>query len=76
MLKVIGNKLHKKAIDMLMSFNPDNEEEEEDIFDEEDEEEEDSTQTKQEKRVDKFNKFWKNYYKNIKLGLVDDAANR
>lgn len=25
MLKVIGNKLHKKAIDMLMSFNPDNE---------------------------------------------------
>ena len=31
---MIGNKLHKKAIEMLQTYNPEVEDEEEEIFDE------------------------------------------
>ena len=75
MLKTIGNKLLKKAIEMLMSFNPETDDEEEEMFDSEEEEEEDGM-TQKDRRIDKFNKFWKNYGKNIKLGLIEDAANK
>lgn len=76
MLKSIGNKLLKKSIDMLMSFNPDEEEEDsEELFDSEDEEVDEGA-SKKAKRIDKFNKFWKNYGKNLKLGMIEDAANK
>lgn len=28
------------------------------------------------RKVDTFNKFWKNFQKNIKLGMIEDYANR
>lgn len=76
MLKTIGNKLLKKSIDMLMSFNPETEDEEDELFDSEDEEPEEDGKTKKDRRIEKFDKFWKNYGKNIKLGLIEDSANK
>lgn len=32
--------------------------------------------TKRERKIDTFNKFWKNYHKNIKLGMIEDDQNR
>lgn len=78
-LKAIGSKLLKKAVDLLVSFNPDPEEEEE-LFSEDESAEEEKNdgeyQSAYDKKVDTFNKFWKNFQKNIKLGMIEDHANR
>lgn len=78
-LKAIGSKLLKKTVELLVSFNPDPEEEEE-LFSEDESAEEDKNdgeyQSAYEKKVDIFNKFWKNFQKNIKLGIIEDHANR
>lgn len=78
-LKAIGNKLLKKAVDLLVSFNPEPEEEEE-LFSEDEEDQNEKVdgeyKSAYEKKVDTFNKFWKNFQKNIKLGIIEDHANR
>ena len=76
-LKAIGAKLLKKAVDLLVSFNPEPEEEE-DLFSEDEEEEniEGEFESAYDRKVDTFNKFWKNFQKNIKLGMIEDYANR
>lgn len=78
-LTTIGNKLLKKAVDMLVEFNPSPVDEDEELFSDDDEEtkyEEEGFASKREKQIDTFNKFWKNYHKNIKLGMIEDESNR
>ena len=78
-LGTIGNKLLKKAVDMLVAFNPEPESEEDELFAEDEEDksyEEEGFASKREKEIDTFNKFWKNYNKNIKLGMIEDDDNR
>lgn len=63
---------------MLVDFNPEPEDEDEELFSEDDEEnyEEEGFESKRAKKLDTFNKFWKNYHKNIKLGMIEDDKNR
>lgn len=79
-LKAIGSKLHKKAVDMLLDFNPGKQSQSEDLIsNDEDTEQKQSREgfsSAYAKKVDTFNKFWKNFHKNIKLGVIEDSANR
>ena len=88
MIKVMSKKLVKKALEMLKTLaEEDEEEEEEEGEDDEtkDEEKEESDDKKKDEKKDKdeedsgpskYEKFWNNYGKNIKLGVIEDAANR
>jgi len=87
LVKVMSKKLVRKAIDMIIKLAKQEEEEEE----EEDEEEVDEEETQEvgkkegeeaEKTEEKknenvaYDKFWKNFGKNIKLGVIEDTSNR
>merc|ERR1719324_2153793 len=73
-LKVIGKKMTRKALAMIKALadadKKDDEEEEEKKEVEEKEEEESSDEES------KYVKFWKAFGKYIKMGLIEDAANR
>merc|ERR1719160_2260291 len=77
-LKVIGKKMTRKALAMIKALadedkkDEDEEDEEEDKEDKEKEEEE----KKEEGEVSKYDTFWKAFGKYIKMGLIEDAANR
>lgn len=88
MIKVMSKKLIRKAIEMIRELAEDSDESEEEGDDEDSEEATDdskSTESEEKKDTDeeekkdeddKYGKFWKNFGKNIKLGVIEDASNR
>ena len=83
MIKVMSKKLVRKTIDMLsdlaeQSYEYENEGEEgEEKEQKEGEGEEDAeVEKKEEDEEDKYEVFWKNFGKNIKLGVIEDSSNR
>merc|ERR1712070_1203702 len=64
-LKVMGKKLVRKALEMLRKLAQKSESDDEDEDEEGDDEEEDP-----------YIKFWEAFGKNIKLGIIEDSANR
>lgn len=85
MMKVISRKLVRKTLEMLKKLaeskeDEEDEEEEEDSEDETEDKAEDTEkeeeETKPKEKEDKYLGFWKEFGKNIKLGVVEDPANR
>jgi heat shock protein beta len=85
LIKVMSKKLVRKALDMMRMLA----EEEEDEYDDEDDEdyddyddeevkdiEEEEEYDEEEEGESKYTKFWNTFGKNIKLGVIEDAANR
>ena len=72
MLKVISKKLVRKTLDLLKTLaeGEDDEDEGEDEHDDVKEEE------KTNKGNEKYLEFYKEYGKNIKMGIIEDQANR
>ena len=81
MIKVMSKKLVKKAIDMIRDLAEDSYEyEDEDAEDVEDDEvpttEDSDSEEETEEEEDKYEIFWGNFGKNIKLGVIEDSSNR
>jgi len=89
MIKVMSKKLIRKAIEMIKEIADDSDEGEDDDDSEDTEESteeaadeekkeksEDEEKKDEEAAEDKYGKFWKNFGKNIKLGVIEDVSNR
>ena len=74
-LKVMGKKLVRKALQMLRELATANEKDDDDEDEDEDEDDEDEADDDEEKD-DPYIKFWESFGKNIKLGIIEDSANR
>jgi len=88
MIKVMSKKLIRKAIEMIKALaeedeedddeddSEDNEESTEESKDESENEDEEKKDSDKKDDEDKYGKFWKNFGKNVKLGVIEDASNR
>jgi heat shock protein beta len=80
MIKVMSNKLVKTAIKIMIKMSvqthDDEDEEEEDEDDEEEENKGEDEKKEKKKTENKYIKFFENFGKNIKLGVIEDVPNR
>jgi heat shock protein 90kDa beta len=85
MIKVMSKKLVRKALDMIKALAEEGEEEDDEDEGEEGENTEESSdeagdakkkEDSDENEIDKYDVFWKNFGKNIKLGVIEDSSNR
>merc|ERR1740117_2180560 len=74
-LKVMGKKLTRKVLEMLRKLSQKAAKDAEEAEDDEEAEEGDDVAEKEEKE-DPYIKFWEQFGKNIKLGLIEDSSNR
>merc|ERR1711871_1073341 len=70
-LKVMGKKLVRKALEMLRKLAQKSGED-----DDEDDESEEGDDDEEEASKDPYIEFWEKFGKNIKLGIIEDSANR
>ena len=80
-LKVMGKKLVRKALEMLRKMAQKSKKgDEKDGEDEDEDKDEDEDDKKVDKKDDdedsEYDQFWKAFGKNIKLGLIEDSSNR
>ena len=75
-LKVMGKKLVRKALEMLRKMAQESKKNADADKEGGEEGEEKKEEEKTEKKDDKYLKFWNLFGKNIKLGLIEDSANR
>ena len=73
-IKVMAKKLTRKVLEMLRKMAEEDEEEEED--EEQENVDVDVDAPKKEKKKAKYVQFWEQFGKSIKLGLIDDRANK
>jgi len=76
LLKVMGKKLVRKALEMLRKLASGKSEDEEEEEDDEDGEEESKKAAATTDEVHPYIKFWEQFGKSIKMGVVEDNANR
>jgi len=74
-LKVIGKKMTRKALAMIKAL-ADEDKDDDDDDEEADKEADKEEEKKEEAEVSKYETFWKSFGKYIKMGLIEDAANR
>merc|ERR1712127_946087 len=77
-LKVIGKKMTRKALAMIKALADEDKKDDDDEDEDEDKEadKEADAEAKEEGEVSKYETFWKTFGKYIKMGLIEDAANR
>merc|ERR1711871_224240 len=73
-LRVMGKKLVRKALEMLRKLAQKSGEDDDE--DEDDEEGDDDEDDEEEAKQDPYIEFWEKFGKNIKLGIIEDSANR
>merc|ERR1711871_818017 len=73
-LRVMGKKLVRKALEMLRKLAQKSGEDDDE--DEEDDESEEGDDEDEEESKDPYIEFWEKFGKNIKLGIIEDSANR
>lgn len=88
MIKVMSKKLVRKTIEMIKNMAEEGLEDDEEEYDEDEEEEEAEEQQEDEEEEEgeeeeeetstpeKYKKFWANFGKSIKLGVIEDSSNR
>ena len=76
-LKVMGKKIVRKTLEMIQNMADDEtyEERGDDDDDDYDEDDDDEELTVEERRA-RYGKFWKHFGKSMKLGVIEDGANR
>jgi len=75
-LKVMSKKITRKALEMLRKLADGTDEDDESTKTGDEEKKEEEEDKKEEHSTEKYSQFWENFGKSIKLGLIDDKANK